>query len=244
MLGSDDENGEIDVCNPFTIERLRSLYSYGCIVLLFSTLFSTAEVNAHPVTFEDGVAISISRQPGLNLWQANYSFSSQAAIGVDYLRLGEENPSKMGFVRLNYLAKRWLGRGSQGNLYLWGGLGGGNWTATNESAAYTLPVYTVGTQADYETRQFYTAVMARGFSATGDVTNELVTQWIYRIGVSPFVTKSNELQPWLIGQLSRQSLMSGPPRFTLLMRMFYRTALWELGTDLDGAPWLHLMMHF
>ena len=32
--------------------------------------------------------------------------------------------------------------------------------------------------------------------------------------------------------------------FTTMLRFFYRTVLWEIGGDLNGRPWIQLMIHY
>ena len=38
--------------------------------------------------------------------------------------------------------------------------------------------------------------------------------------------------------------MSEQPRFTPMLRLFYRTVLWEMGQDLQGHYWFQMMAHF
>jgi len=200
---------------------------------------------AHPVTFTDGVAVSLISQPGVNLWQANYSLSSSIALGFDYVRLGAEDPSRLGLARVNYLVKRWLGQRSQGNLYLLGGIGGGAWSSalSRDQSPYRW-VGMLGLQTDYETRKFYTALMARAFSDASLPASDSPFHIMYRAGLAPYQGRANELQMWLVGQLSYHQAMSGHPSLTLLMRLFIQTTLCEVGADLEGRPWIHLMAHF
>jgi hypothetical protein len=101
-----------------------------------------------------------------------------------------------------------------------------------------------GLQADYETQRVYTALIGRVLGDQSPSAGTLAYHALYRFGVAPYIAKSNELQAWLVGQVSYHGGMEGLPSPTLLMRVFHRSALWELGADLKGRPWLQLMAHF
>ena len=87
-------------------------------------------------------------------------------------------------------------------------------------------------------------LIARALGDRDPSISELSYHALYRFGAAPYVARSSELQAWLVAQLSYHSEMSGPPPLTLLMRVFHRSALWELGADTEGRPWLQLMAHF
>lgn len=193
---------------------------------------------AHPVTYKGGAALALMSQGEMNLWEANYSLSRSVAVGADYLHLGGGEGARLGLARANLLVHRWLGQGSQGNLYL---LGGGGWGERGGARGWA---WLAGLQADYETPRFYTALMARAVGDRDLTPQDLSYQALYRVGVAPYVARADELQAWLVLQAAHSSAMSGAPTVTALMRMFYRQALWEVGADTEGRPWLHLMAHF
>ena len=217
-----------------------------CALLLFLSSLAplSPEVSAHPITFEDGVALSLTQQPGMILWYGNYSLSSSLSVGADYMRFGEE-ASTLGLGRINYLAKRWLGIGRQGNLYLFGGAGFANWSADEAPNGQEQSwAWMYGLQADFETRRIYTALITRWVGHAQGGWERPPLQALYRFGVAPYLAKTNELQAWFVAQLTRHRTQDGPPTLTLLMRIFMQTAMWELGADTEGRPWLHLMAHF
>lgn len=204
-------------------------------------------VSAHPVTYEGGTAVSIINQHGVNLWHANYSLNSSFAVGVDYLTMSPapaQTRSRYGLIRLNYLVKRWLKRGQQANVYLLSGVGGETHSSFSADEFNLSLAWMLGVQADYETRSFYTALMARGLGTHQRSIEQTQSHILYRIGFAPYQASTNELQPWLVGQVSSHQGLSEAPQFTLLMRFFVRSALWELGADTEGRPWLHFMAHF
>lgn len=222
--------------------RAGSIFLIGLGSLLTSTMSS---VSAHPVTFEDGIAISLLRQSGVTLWHANYSLSSSLSVGADYLRLGDQETTQFGLARVNYLVKRWLGKGRQGNLYLLTGAGvGKGGGATKGDKDDFRFAWMGGLQADFETQRVYTALIGRAIGDQEPSLNTLSYHALYRLGFAPYVAHSSELQSWLVGQVAYHNEMTGLPNFTLLMRVFHRSALWELGADLKGRPWIHIMAHF
>lgn len=213
------------------------------ILFIVFLLIGISTAYTHPVTFEGGTAISMMSQPGVKLWHANYSLSSSIAMGADYMRLGATGETHIGLARLNILAKRWLGRGSQGNLYLLTGAGVAN--GLHQKIENQLRgTWMVGFQADYETQRIYTALVGRALGDQSPSLQSLSYHSFYRLGFAPYVARSNELQAWLVGQFTQHSARKGLPSFTLLMRVFHRSALWEIGADLEGHPWIHLMAHF
>lgn len=221
--------------------KCRCLNTFSCVVLCVVLSVVSPRASAHPVTFEGGVAVSVISQPGVRLWHANYSLSSSLALGADYLQLGGEEMAQVGLARLSVLLKRWMGRGSQGNLYLLTGGGVGAW---GRGEGPLEVAWMAGFQADYETQRVYTALIARTLGGQDPSLERLAYHALYRFGVAPYIARSNEMQAWLVGQVSSHSGMEGPPLLTLLMRVFHRSALWELGVDLEGRPWLQLMAHF
>ena len=205
------------------------------------------QVLAHPVTYQDGIALSIINQKQMSLWHTNYSFNARFAAGIEYTRFGSESPSRFGLGRVNVLLKRWLGEGRQGNIYMFGGLGSGQLSderdlKTGQSQQYPL-VAMIGAQADYETQTFYTAFIGRALIDHEHLDRPRYYHLLYRVGFAPYVSKVNHLQSWFVVQMTYMNEQERPS-LVALMRFFHRTALWEIGADTEGHPWVHLMAHF
>ncbi|MEE2787146.1 MAG: hypothetical protein VX589_07380 [Myxococcota bacterium] len=191
---------------------------------------------AHPVTFTDGVAFSSIYRPNIAILHGNYTLSRHVAIGATYLQLSDsDNEIRAGVGQVNVLAYRWNGMGSQANVYMMGGAGYGAFSRDDPA-----PAYYAALQLDYETPRFYSAMMGRTITDG----NAYPYQAIARLGLAPFEAEYNALQAWLIGQMSYFPAMQDDPDFTVLLRFFYRTVLWEMGADLYGRPWLQLMVHY
>jgi hypothetical protein len=101
-----------------------------------------------------------------------------------------------------------------------------------------------GIQLDYETPLFYTALVGRVFGTDQIDQFDPPHHLLYRLGFAPYKGKYDQLQTWIVAQMSYASLMKEQPSLTVLMRFFYKTVLWEIGSDTLGRPWLHLMVHF
>ena len=127
------------------------------------------------------------------------------------------------------------GDGSQANIYIIGGGGGGLFqNDTKTGLGYSA------LQLDFETMRFYTALMSRAVSDFEDVSYNVM----YRFGFAPYLAPYNSLQSWLVAQSVYTPDMDETLNFMLFLRFFYKTVLWELGGDLKGRPWIHIMIHY
>ena len=216
------------------------------LVLVFG-LHQTPFTEAHPVTFENGLVISTINRPNMTLWHTNYSLNSRLSLGADYIRWDRDNTTEVALFRSNLLIKRWLGKGWQGNLYFLGGVGAGQWGEAIHDPSLMNKWklgWLGGVQLDYETQRFYTAFIGRVLGTDQIQEFNMPYHLIYRIGFAPYKGKYDQLQTWMVAQISYASLMRYQPSITMLLRFFYKTALWEIGADTLGRPWLHLMIHF
>jgi hypothetical protein len=208
------------------------------IILPYALLgfFAYNTCHSHPVTYEGGTAFTMTSQPDNVTSSLNYTLHRHIAIETAYIRKDVlEQASEYATLSLNTLVHRWNALNSQGNLYAIGGLGYGG--ATQAPGR----VYVGGLQLDFETPQFYTAIMSRYLhQETLSSVDGLV-----RVGVAPYIADYEGLQSWLVLQLSYNGNFSrGDVKPVALLRMFFRTVLWELGSDIYGQPWLQIMVHY
>ena len=214
----------------------------GYIILFFSMLISTGY--AHPVTFENGTAVSSIHRPKMTHTQVNYTLSRNFAIATSYIRLDLDSQTiSAPIVHANTLLKRWNQIGSQANVYGIIGVGYNVETDTNNLALANYSDRSFGyfsAQTDFETQRIYTALS--GFSMLG---NDLFAYGgRYRFGIAPYIADYNELQVWVVGQADYMSDMQDQPYFTPMLRFFYRTVLWETGVSFSGTYWFQMMAHF
>ncbi len=207
---------------------------------LYSFMILIQTVYGHPVTFKGGTAVSSVHRPRMTHLQVNYTFHRHAAVATSFVRLDlddEQYDIEGPIIHMNTLVKRWNQVGSQGNIYTITGLGYNfNPEAESQPFAYT------GLQIDYETQRIYTAL--QGFSFISDINSHIPYGLRYRFGAAPYIADYDELQIWVIAQVDHMSDMSEQPRFTPMLRLFYRTVLWEMGQDLQGHYWFQMMAHF
>jgi len=140
-------------------------------------------------------------------------------------------------LHLNRLLKRWNRIGSQANLYAMAGIG---YNSISLAPILENTFGYIGAQADYETTKVYTAISGHTLLFS-DRTPFAIRG---RFGLAPYVAEYNNLQIWVVGQIDHISDMQEQPRFTPMLRFFYRTALWETGVSLNGTYWFQMMAHF
>lgn len=192
---------------------------------------------AHPVAFKGAWSFMAFNQPDMLDWQLLYSFHRKFSLGVDYFRdTMEGQPRYFLIPRVSWLVNRWYGADSQGNIYVYGGIG-----AAKKSGADSLAAEGA-IEADYETREIYFSGKALVVAANGFDT---LTMYQLRAGFAPYVGEFEDLHTWLILQgqyfpnAVDERLRVGP-----VMRFFYNNVLWELGVTTQGSWNFNFMVHF
>ncbi|MBY0517064.1 MAG: hypothetical protein K2P81_09160 [Bacteriovoracaceae bacterium] len=202
------------------------------LVLLFLPLFAWA----HPVIYKDGIMLSSMTMHDFTELGAFYSYTPKWAVGAEYLRLespkGEEKQLEL--ARLNHLAYRYNGPGSQGNIYLVSGLGRAH-DDVNDNRLGWLG----GVEADWESREYfisskYTQIGSPDFDAG---------IWVSRIGYSPIIADFDSLQSWVMLQTWYDPITSKETKITPMLRFFYKNVLWEMGASLKGDAFFNWMIH-
>ena len=202
-------------------------------------LFITS-VNAHPVTFKDGTAVTSIHRPKMTMTQVNHTIHRNVAVAVSYMSMEQDTRTiQVPSFHVNTLLKRWNQIGSQANLYSMTGIG----LDLSDNFSTDSMRGVIGVQADFETQKIYTALNS---SALPSLTNPTDIPFTvrYRFGVAPYIANYDELQIWVVGQVEYMSDMQEQPFFTPMLRYFYRTVLWETGVSLDGTYWFQMMAHF
>ncbi len=171
--------------------------------------------------------------------QSFYSFDPAWAAGLRYQRWhnDDRNESFTG-AQLNHLLRRWNGPEYQANIYLMAGAGHSSPDEYNAPSGFGIMG---GVQADYETRQFYSAAKFENFYDPG-AYNHLEQE--YRLGFAPYKTSYEEAQPWLMIQAKYSSQFSEKVEITPLLRVIHKSFLTEIGVSLDGEPMFNIMYHF
>lgn len=206
-------------------------------VLLF--FFSSLGAFAHPVIYQDGVAISSSNMPSYSENYLMYSYTSRWAAGLGHYRFSKDDQNtEIGLAKINHLLWRKNGEDYQSNIYLHGGLG----LADNEiGRRSTREVYMAGIEGDWETRTLFTSLKHFEFHSPG-VMDATMTQ--ARIGFSPIITDFKDLQTWFMLQGMYTPTTDATVSITPLVRFFYHNVLWEMGSSLRGEWLLNFMVHY
>jgi len=173
--------------------------------------------------------------------QVNYTLSRHFAVGATYVRqdlLSEELEASA--AQINILLYRRNRAASQANVYL--SLGGG---LRHDGFELGDPLVLGALQLDYETDNFYTALVTHGVATAAhfDAPSTLPYSVRGRVGVLPFASDFDGLQAWAVLQADWAPAMREGVQLTPLLRIFYKNVLWEMGASMDGSPWLQMMVH-
>ena len=208
--------------------------------LLLATTLIPFLASAHPVAFRDATGIMGSHTPQLSHGQINYSLRHWFAPGVHHIKkIHPKGGRSATFASANFLLKRWNGKALQANLYTAWGVGQSNLTKPRQSVGYGM------LQFDIEDRQYYFfAKQSRLFN--GDRNDFRLTT--LRVGFAPYVEDFNGIHAWLILEWERYRFESPQPHYvkylTPLLRIFYKTVLFEIGHSFEGVSKFNYITHF
>ena len=127
------------------------------LLFLLSLTLCFIKVDAHPVSFEGGTSLMSEMSP-LNQ-EISLIYSPKWWLGTGLIYDRKTDSRELISAQLAYLAKRWNLPESQGNVYIFGGLGGSKiGIEIDPDAEFDEAFYRLGLQADFETRKVYTAI--------------------------------------------------------------------------------------
>ncbi len=211
---------------------LRFIAAMAVVIVLWPTL-----ADARPITYTGGQVLVAEAQA--DQWQARYTYSHsfRHSTSVGYVRMDElRNTGELdlGYVRAAWLARRWNQPTSQGNLFIWGGLGYANTDLGSGVGRH------IGFQADWETRRIYTAAVSELHDGSG---------WRHRndtvsLGVAPFEHDFERTAVWLVGKGMRTTgMIDDKPKAALVLRLFNPSWWLEAGVDSNGKPLAFFMIN-
>lgn len=192
-------------------------------------------VYSHPVIYKGGVVVETENSIDMNEYHLAYSFLNTMSVGGHYIK---EGLVELQFLQLNYLLKRWNNQDSQANVYLTGGLG-----AERKSNSWTS-AQLAEIDMDWENRDYYILGKQRYVSRSSNADDlNKVDLWHTRLraGIAPFRSDVNDLGIWFMMQFDKHNEKNWTT--TQLFRFYYKTALWELGANLNGSYQLNFMIH-
>ena len=175
-------------------------------------------------------------QPFLNDTWVTYSFARQAAIAGRFQRMERPAGEMYMYVpQIDFLIHRWNTDDAQANIYTYGGFGASRFLQDTSWAGLA------GIEADAESRRFY---VSGKFQTSFFKNDDRVYQSQFRIGAAPYLSQFNELSSWLILSVQHEPQLVRHWIVTPMVRMFYKSMLWELGSSFKGDWMLNFMVHF
>lgn len=204
------------------------------IAAMLAALFLPFRADARPISYPGGWVFMTMNDFSMNQFDLLYTLNPSFSVGVrhDYFRSDHVNSDT---VQINYLLHRWNNPGSQGNLYLQGGVGAAYKGDSQRAAAYT------GIAADWESRRWFLSYENHFFDA-GDM--ERFAHHAARVGVAPYIGKYGDVHTWLMLQTDYYSNEDKRFSVTPLVRLFKGNDLAEFGVNLRGGLMFHYMHTF
>jgi len=205
-----------------------------------SLLVISHGAEAKPIAYAKGTTVMAEYGAGtMNELQLFYAPRYFYSAGIGHLALQSDIDSRtrdITYARLNYLAKRWNGEGSQGNIFVWGGAG-----RAHVGGAGNVFAWNAGAQADYETRRLY-ASLKTDFHEASAFSHRIDT---LQVGIAPYEHDYDTLATWFVVQGRRYTgdIHDGT-EWAFLLRLFKGNAWIEAGATTDGNIQAMLMFNF
>lgn len=204
--------------------------SFLCMAALAMLGFSSTTVEARPITFTGGQVLVTEAQADLWQWRYTYShsFRHSSSMGGVYVNdLANAGDLRLTYLRQAWLARRWNHPGSQGNLFVWGGLGYARTDLDSAGAGH------VGFQADWETRLIYTAWVSEWHKGQ----DWRLGQHTASVGIAPFEHDYERTAVWLVAKGMRSTgMVDNNSKGALVLRLFNPRWWFEAGVDSNGKP--------
>jgi hypothetical protein len=198
------------------------------------------DVEAKPIAYAKGTTVMAEYGAGtMNEAQLFYAPRYFYSAGIGHLALQSDIDSRtrdITYARLNYLAKRWNGEGSQGNIFVWGGAGRAHIGGKGDVFAWNA-----GAQADYETRRLY-ASFKSDFHEASAFSHRIDT---LQLGIAPYEHDYDTVATWFVVQGRRYTgEIHDGTEWAFLLRLFKGNAWIEAGATTDGNVQAMLMFNF
>jgi hypothetical protein len=199
------------------------------LIFLFLCLICN-DIIAHPVIWKDGFVISSMFTEATKEIKAHYSITHKWSLGLHGIEL---NDVPYGMVQSNFLLKRWNGEGSQGNLYLFSGVGT---SLVKERSMITH----LGFQADWETRTVHTHLRIDSYFE--EKPTHLIST---RFGFAPYLVDYEALSTWIILQVD-DKVQDNEHHISMMpvLRLFKDNILLEFGSNFSNKYLITAMIHF
>lgn len=204
-------------------------------IFAFSILIAHQAI-AHPVSFRHAVGVMTWNQSFMTDDWITYSFRPDAAVAFRHMRF-EVPEGRMQFYapQFDYLVKRWNATDSQANIYIYGAYG----TVIFQEKTHGAGL--VGIEADAESRKYF--IMGKYEGMSGDLGPEFY-HGEFRLGIAPYEAEYTEVASWFMIQYQWHPMLLKKEVITPLVRLFYKSVLFETGVSTDGDVMTNFMFHF
>lgn len=209
-------------------------------VMALVCALASANAVAKPIAYAQGTTVMAEYGAGTMIEaQVFYAPKYDWSFGAGYLELDSDflpRERRIGYVRANYLVKRWNREAAQANVFVWGGLG-----SAEAGSRSGLVSWNAGAQFDYETRRIYSSVKT-DLHRSSAFTHRIDT---LQLGVAPYEHDYDTMATWLVVQGRNYSggIHEGV-EWALLLRLFKGGAWLEAGTTMDGKLQAMAMFNF
>lgn len=192
---------------------------------IFFIIISLAQnCQARQISYSGGTTAMIMNDALLNSVHLHYSPSYKYSIGVKSENMHQQEIS-LNSLQVNYLAKRFNQKESQGNIYLRFNTGNAHKSSEDEAFA------TVGLMTDFETRKYFISYQNAYYKSQDDIISFFTQK--ARIGIAPYIANYGNIHTWLMLQVQHQSTLKGDQQTitTPLIRFFKGPYLTEIGVS-------------
>lgn len=204
-------------------------------------LLAPIAATAKPIAFAHGTTVMAEYGAGtMNEAQVFYAPKYFWSAGGGYLELESDLDGRrheIGYLRANYLVKRWNFESAQANVFTWGGAGSAYVSERNDHAF----AWNAGAQVDYETRRVYGSLKT-DLHRSSAFTHRIDT---LQLGIAPYEHDYDTIATWFVVQGRRYTggIHDGT-EWALLLRLFKGGAWIEAGATDDGKLQAMAMVNF
>ena len=224
-------------------------YNAGLLTATVGAWFTSPQAYAHPVVFSGGTALMGHQMEYMSEFEVVHSPTARTGLGLSLTRHKHAH-------EILFKGSGLLWRGNfpdfQANIYATGGAGrqfarshAGDSTSSLMKRIHANPaLYEWALSADGEDRQIYTM---GEYSETYDGKGLVRQSGKMRLGLAPYKADTNEIALWGIVEWVPEKSASDRQwlhEVTPMLRMFYRNALIEAGSSLNGKFTFNYMFHF
>lgn len=210
-----------------------NLFRWSGVSFFFLFGFSAL---GHPVAYKGSLVLHTENMADHTRLHSSYSLSHRFSFGLSYERATYRgSDAEFVYPHLSFLVKRWNFPDAQSNIYLTGY--GGPRFYEGRSAAF----FGWSGQVDYETRRIFLAARSDLKSSQQEIQ---FRSYSIKGGVAPHLASFEELQTWMLVQVSYRDHLDQRLSIGPVLRFFYQNVFWEIGATFRGDLLVNTMVHF